>query len=308
MKRAAARPVNASIRQMRAFVAAARAGSVTRAAQQLHLTPSALSMLIRSLEAELAVRLFDRVSRRMELTEAGRELLPALEEVFVSLDAAFERTRSFTEGRRGRLVVATSPLLAAEAMPRLMASFQARFPAIRMVLTDLGVEAIADAVRDGRADLGICTADAEMPGLEAAVLHQDRMMLACPATHPLSKRRAVRWREIAGEPLVMMRAGTGLRAIADRAFADIGEKVVAAHEVAHVNTAVGLVEAGMGLAMLPAYALAAARAAGVAAVPLAEPAVYRDIVALTASGRGHSGAAEAFLAHVKAELTETAKP
>jgi len=297
--------VNVTLRQMRAFVAAAREGSVTRAAQQLHLTPSALSMLIRGLEGELAVRLFDRVSRRMELTDAGRDLLPALEGVFTQLDAAFDHARSLNEGRRGRLAVATSPLLAAELMPRVMASFQASHPAIQVVLMDLGVEAIADAVKNGRADVGICTADTDMPGLDLLVLHQDRMMLACPPDHPLASRRAVRWREVVGEPLVLMQAGTGLRAIADRAFADLGEKPVPLHEVAQVSTAVGLVEAGLGLAILPAYALAASRAAEVAAVPLTEPVVHRDIVAVSPAGRSQSGACEAFLAHFRKAFTES---
>jgi DNA-binding transcriptional LysR family regulator len=305
MKRSSSRPVNVTLRQMRAFVAAAGEGSVTRAAQQLHLTPSALSMLIRGLEAELAVRLFDRVSRRMELTAAGRDLLPALQGVFESLDRAFDHARSLAEGRHGRLTVATSPLLAAELMPRLIASFQARFPAIRVVLMDLGVEAIGAAVKSGRADVGICTAEAEMPGLELAILHQDRMMLACPTGHLLAARRAVRWREIAAEPLVLMQAGTGLRSIAERAFAELGEKIVPAHEVAHVSTAVGLVAAGLGLAILPAYALTASRAAQVVAVPLTEPVVHRDIVAATPAGRSQSGACEAFLAHFREALTES---
>lgn len=289
---------------MRAFAAAAREGSVTRAAQQLHLTPSALSMLIRGLEAELAVRLFDRVSRRMELTEAGRDLLPALEGVFASLDAAFDHARSLTEGRRGRLAVATSPLLAAELMPRVIASFQSSHPAIQVVLMDLGVEAIADAVKNGRADVGICTADADMPGLDLAMLHQDRMLLACPADHPLANRRAVRWREVVAEPLVLMQPGTGLRAIADGAFAGLGETPVPVHEVAQVSTAAGLVEAGLGLAILPAYALAASRASGVVGVPLIDPVVHRDIVAVSPSGRSQSGACEAFLEHFRQVFTQ----
>ena len=180
MKRPPNRPANVSLRQMRAFVAAANEGSVTRAAQHMHLTPSALSMLIRGLEAELAVRLFDRLSRRIELTEAGRE--------------------------------------------------------------------------------------------------------------------------VAVEPLVLMQAGTGLRAISDRAFAALGERVDAVQEVAQVSTAIGLVEAGLGLAILPSYA----RTTGIAAVPLTEPVVHRDIVALTAVGRGASAACDGFLAHFRQSMTDAA--
>ncbi len=308
MKRQLPRPANVTLRQMRAFVAAAQAGSVTRAAQHLHLTPSALSMLIRSLEAELAVRLFDRLSRRIELTEAGRELLPALEGVFQNLDAAFDQVRRLTEHRRGRLAVATSPLLAAELMPRLIATFQSQFPAISVVLMDLAVDAIAEAVRAGRADVGICTADAETPGLEMATLHQDQMMLACPANHLLATRRAVRWSEIVTEPLLLMRSGTGLRTLTDRSFAALGAAIEPVHEVAHVATAIGLVEAGLGLAILPSYALGTARSRGVVAVPLTEPVAYRDIVALTPSGRSLSAACEAFFEHFRQAMTHSDSP
>jgi DNA-binding transcriptional LysR family regulator len=136
-------------------------------------------------------------------------------------------------------------------------------------------------------------------------LYQERFVVALPPDHPLASRRAVRWREVVGEPLVLMQAGTGLRAIADRAFADLGEKPVPLHEVAQVSTAVGLVEAGLGLAILPAYALAASRAAEVAAVPLTEPVVHRDIVAVSPAGRSQSGACEAFLAHFRKAFTES---
>ena len=304
MNRQPPRPANVTLRQMRAFVAAARAGGVTRAAEHLHLTPSALSMLIRSLEAELAVRLFDRLSRRIELTETGRELLPALEAVFANLDAAFGQVRRLAEHRRGRLTVATSPLLAAELMPRLIATFQSRFPAISVTLFDLAVDAIAEAVRAGRVDVGICTADADVAGLDVRPLHQDRMLLAMPATHPWARRRAVRWRDVAAEPLVLMRAGSGLRALVDQTFAELLESVAPAHEVAHVATAVGLVEAGFGLAILPSYALSRARNSSVLAIALIEPVVHRDIVALLPAGRDPVATCEAFLAHVRQAMSE----
>lgn len=302
------RTPNVTLRQLRAFAATARDGGITRAAERLHLTPSALSMLIRTLEEELAVRLFDRTGRRMELTAAGHALLPRAERAFADLDDAFEEARRAGDGREGALTLATSPLLAAEPLPRLIADFGALHPGIRVSLMDVGVEAVAEAVRRGRADLGICTADGESAGLEALPLFQDRMLLACPADHALARRRAVRWRELAAEPLVLMREGTGLRELVERTFESLGERVVPVQQVAHVGTAVGLVAAGLGLGVLPAYALARARVTGVTAVPLTEPVVHRDIVALVPAGRSLSGAGEAFLAFLRRSLTEEAGP
>lgn len=291
-----------SLRQLRAFVAVAGEGGMTRAASRLHLTPSALSMLIRGLEAELGVRLFDRTGRRVELTAAGRELLPALEEALGCLEEALLRARASGEAGATRLTVATSPLLAAEFLPRVIAHFQAEYPGIRVALADMGVDAVAAAVRDARAELGICTADADMPGLAAVPLYQDRLLLACPESHTLAARRSVRWREIVGEPLVMLRRGTGQRALVEATLKALGERVEPAHEVSNVGTAIGMVEAGLGLAVLPAFALESPPARGVTGVPLTEPVVHRDIVALSAQGRTLSVAGETFLAHVRRAL------
>ena len=296
------RPPGVTLRQLRAFVAVAQDGSITRAAQRLHLTTSALSMLVSSLENELAVRLFERTTRRMALSEAGAELLPSIEKVFDNLDAAFDGLRQFADRRSGRFAVATSPLLAATLLPSLLASFAARFPGTKVDLLDLPVEGIAEAVRSGQADFGVCTADKDMPGLVATPLHQDRLMLACQASHPLAGRREVRWAELAAEPLVLMRQGSGLRNLVDGGFAAVGESVRPAFEVAHVSTAVGLVESGLGIAILPSYALHRTRAVDLVAVPMTAPAVERNIVALTAPQRRLSAPCEAFLAHFQASM------
>jgi LysR family carnitine catabolism transcriptional activator len=303
-----AKPTGVTLRQLRAFVAVAQDGSVTRAAQRLHLTTSALSMLISTLEGELAVRLFERTTRRMALSEAGAELLPAIEKVFDHLDAAFDGLRQFADRRSGRFAVATSPLLAATLLPSLLASFAERFPGIKVDLFDLPVDDIAQAVRAGQADFGVCTVDQEIPDLIATILYQDRLMLACLASHPLASQREVRWAELAGVPLVLMRHGSGLRSLVERGFAELGEPVHAAFEVAHVSTAVGLVESGLGIAVLPSYALHRTRAVDVVGVPMTAPVVERNIVALTAPQRALSAPCEAFLAHFKSSMATAEVP
>jgi DNA-binding transcriptional LysR family regulator len=289
---------------LRAFVAVAQEQSITRAAGRLHLTASALSMLVSSLEAELAVRLFERTTRRVVLTEEGQALLPSVQMVFKDLDQAFDGLRQLSARRRGRFAVATSPLLAATLLPQLLASFRLRFPDIAVDLIDLPVDGIAQAVREGRADFGVCTADQEVAGLLTTTLYQDRLMLACLADHPLAGRKEVRWSELVGEPLALLRPGSGLRSLAERGFAEIGEPVVPAFEVAHVSTAVGLVEAGLAVAILPSFALSRTRSPSVVAVPLTAPVMQRDIVALTDSQRELSGPCQAFLVHFKTVVTE----
>jgi LysR family carnitine catabolism transcriptional activator len=198
-----------TLRQMRAFVAVAQDGSITQAAKRLHLTTSALSMLVSSLEGELGVRLFERTTRRLVLTASGTELLPAIQSVFEKLDDAFEGLRQSSDRRSGRLSLATSPLLAATLVPSLLASFLKDHAAVRVELLDLPVNAIAEAVRSGQVDFGVCTADADVPDLVSTLMYQDSLMLACLPSHPLAAQREVRWTDLVGEKLALLMRGTG---------------------------------------------------------------------------------------------------
>ena len=285
-----------SLRQLRAFVAVAQTHSITKAAQRLHLSNSALSSLVSSLEAELGVRLFDRTTRSLALSEAGRELLPTVEQVFGSLDTALDDLRQFSQRRHSRFALATSPLLAATLMPTLLAAFRKQQPDVQIDLWDLPVGEIAQAVRSGQADVGICTADSHTPDLASTTLYQDRLVWCCLPDHPLARRRAVRWEEIAGEPLAVLRPGSGLRTLVEQGFAQIGTPIKQAFEVTQVSTAVGLVEAGLAASVLPSYALASTRSQGVRGIALTEPVMERNIVALTLPVRQLPPACDAFLA------------
>ena len=300
--RQASRPASVTIRQLRAFLAVAQEESITRAAQRLHLTPSALSMLISTLEGELAVRLFERTTRRIVLTDAGLEMLPSIKKVFDNLDTAFDGLRQLSHRRSGRFAVATSPLLSATLLPALLASFRIKYPDISVELFDLPVEEIAQAVRSGQADFGVRTEGTDMPDLVSTTLYQDKLMLACLGSHPLAQQREVRWSELADEDLVVLRHGSGLRTLVERGFAEVGEAARPAFEVSHVTTAVGLVEAGMGISILPSYALTRTRSVSVVAVPLVAPVMQRNIVAITDGQRQLSAPCEAFLAHFQSEM------
>lgn len=303
-----ARPNAATLRQLRAFVAVAEDGSITRAAQRLHLTPSALSMLVSGLEGELGVRLFERTTRRLTLSDAGRELLPAIAAVFAQLDTAFDGLRQWTQRRSSRLAVAASPLLAATLVPAVMAGFRALMPDVLLTLRDPPVHDIAALVRSGEVDLGVCTADAQAGDLAATVLYRDRLMLACLSSHPLATQPAVEWADLLGEPLALVQHGSGLRPLVEQGFGALAGRLSPAYEVAQVGTAIGLVEAGLAVSVLPWYALTSARSVGVCGVPLAAPVVERNIVALTAPERPLTEAGQAFLAHFRQHMASLATP
>lgn len=288
-------PSNLSLRQLRAFWLVAQEGSMTRAAQQMHLTISALSMLVRTLEDELGVRLFERTTRRVELTEAGRQFMPAVRDVFFALDSGVETLQEGKRRKSERLTLATSPLLAATVVPAVIARFREQFPNVSVTLVDVPVDQVVAQVREAKADFGICTADAALTDLISQVLYKDTLVLACSPDHPLATRAQVEWSDLVEERLILLTPGTGLRRLTDQTLGQLTSRLKPVFEVANIQTALGLVAAGLGVSMLPAYSLQRATGDRVSAIPLAEPVVSREIVALCTRARPFSTAAEAFL-------------
>ena len=298
---------NLTLRQLRAFHMVAREQSMTRAADKLHLTPSALSMLTRSLEEELGMQLFERTTRRVLPTEAGLQLLPMVEAVLGQLDEGVRELQASQQRQTEHLTIATSPLLAASLMPQIIARFRAELPNVQVALLDLQVDQVAAAVRSGDADLGVCTAQADLADLKPEVLHEDTLMLACPDNHPLALQEAVHWSELGDYPLVLIKTGSGLRTLVDQTFGRLTSRLAPAFEVANVSTALGLVSAGLGVSILPAYSLARSKAQGITGRPLVEPVVTRKIVAISLPTRPLSSSSKAFLTRFRRYAPEVSR-
>jgi len=190
--------MNVSIRQLEAFLAVIEAGSFTRAAHRLRVAQPALSLSVRELERVLSVRLIDRTTRRLELTEAGREFRIAAQKIVADLDRLVRSTHDLAEGKRGRLVVAAPPLLATAIMPAAIADFRARFPGIDVVLIDTRTDLIINKVRAGEADCAIGTFPPETDGIELVPLTRDALLVFCAADHPLAARAKVGWSDLKG--------------------------------------------------------------------------------------------------------------
>ena len=292
-----------SLRQLRAFLAVAQESSMTRAAEKLHLTPSALSMLVRGMEDDLGVRLFDRTTRRLVLTEAGVQFLPTVEQVFSQLEAGIAALQNNQQIKAGRLHVAASPLLASALFPQVIASFRLLNPQIKVSLMDAPVASLPELVRRGEVDLAVCTASSDMSDLLATPVYTDTLMLVCPRAHRLAQFREVEWQDLLDERLILMRHGSGLRVLVDKAFSKWHKSIQPAYEVSQVATALGLVSEGEGVSVLPSYAISRAQslsqAAAVATVNLVAPSVLREIVALTKLGSGMSETALLFVEQFK---------
>src|SRR3954470_13815026 len=128
--------MNITLRQLHGFRAVAELGSFTRAAQRLKIAQPALSLHVRDLERELSLRLFDRTTRKVELTVAGREFLQSVEKLISDLESAVANAREWTERKRGRCILAAPPFLAAMIIPKAIAEYKSAHPAIEVRVID----------------------------------------------------------------------------------------------------------------------------------------------------------------------------
>jgi len=283
-----------TLRQLRAFAAVAELGSFTAAAARMHVTQSALSVLVRELERELGARLFDRHTRRVLLTETGQELLPYANRVFAELEQAALSVGGLRDKSRGRLRLAMPQLMASTLGARAVAAFHHQHPGVVIELHDTPTDQLVAQVLSGEVELAIGVEVPSSADIQRRTLLRDRHWLVCPAAHPLAQRAQVRWRDLASAPFIS--PTRDFMRWLEPLLAPRGLQPVPAHTVAYVSTALGLVAAGLGVTVVPTYGGALARAWGLVLRPLVTPVFERDVQIYAAPGRSLTPAAQAFVA------------
>lgn len=292
-----------TLEQLRIFVAVAERRHMTRAADALGLTQSAVSAAIAALEARYGTRLFDRIGRGVDLSRAGAEFLPEAKAVLDRAELAAGALEDLTGLRRGHLVLAASQTVASYWIPRHLARFAAAHPGIGLQLVTGNTAGAAEAVRSGVADLGFVEGETDIPLLDRVAVARDRIHLYAAPDHPLAQGgrrlddaalRTIAW--------VLREPGSGTRAHFEQAMAGRGLTLfdltvrleLPSNEAALAAvTAGGLVTAVSDLAAAPL--LADGR---VARLDFDTP--ERAFALLTHRQRNRSRAAEAFVAELLA--------
>lgn len=200
-----------TLEQLRAFLKVAELLNMTRAAEELHLTQPAVSAAIAALEGRHGTRLFDRVGKRLELTEAGRTFLPEAQAVVARSDAAQRVLEDLNELLRGEVRVFASQTVANYWLPSRLARFAAAHPQIELSLRVGNTSQAAAAVAAGEADLGFVEGEIDVAVLKARKVGGDRLGLYAAPDHVLAGRR-LRKSEIAGADWVLREKGSGTRA------------------------------------------------------------------------------------------------
>lgn len=284
--------MNFTLRQLQVLSAVARHGSFTRAAQDLGMTQSAVSTSVRHLEAELGLPLFERDTRNVRPTEAGRDLAARVDGLLSDLDNALENARSTAARRRGRVRIAAVPTAVTRLLPPCCAECRSRYPEIDLRIEEMAAEDVAAAVLDGRADLGVLNEGRKnLAPLTAIPLGNDIFCLVCLQGHPLARKRTPTWRDLDGQDMVMLDARTGSRALIDAVLRDQGISVRPVQEMSRPEAVAALVAAGMGITVLPELAAPTAADRVLVTRRLSAPEAFRRMVLVHPPGRTLEGPA-----------------
>ena len=286
--------MNVTLRQLRAFVEVAEAKHFTRAADKLDLSQSTVSTLVRELETHLDLRLFDRHTRMLSLTAAGAEILPLARKALADLDSVLGSSSELKTLGRGRVSIAASSLQAALMLPRVIKEFGVLYPGVTVDIHDVPQPDVLEMVRSGAVDFGIGTDSGMRHDLGARVLMTDTFVVMMPAGHALSRKRELHWRDLEGYPLIGSPPGNPLREQVDAALAPQGISLVRRYEISLPLTIIGMVEGGLGIAVLTTTASRLALSLGLVVKPVVDPVIKRDVSLLFHADRSLSPAAQNF--------------
>ncbi|MCC6814488.1 MAG: LysR family transcriptional regulator [Rubrivivax sp.] len=289
-----------SLRQLEAFVQVADSGSFRRAAARLGQAQPVLSRLIGQAEQTLGARLFDRDTRRVEITPAGRELLPLAQRLLRDFDDTLGDFGAFMAGRSGRVSMVVLPSVSVAWVPRAMAAFARTHPQVNFALAEAPADTLLALLEAGRADFGISVRPAPQQRLHYRHLQDDPFVLVCRRDDPLAARAAVPWSVFGTRDCIKSAAHSSIRQVTDAVFLRQRTPPSPVLEYPSVAAAGALVAAGLGITALPVLALQLVDMRELVAVPLVRPAMARPIGIVTRIGRSLSPATQAFMASLQA--------
>ncbi|ASR44360.1 LysR family transcriptional regulator [Luteimonas sp. RC10] len=298
--------INCEILDLRAFLLVADTRSFHRAAEALHVSQPALSRRIQKLEHAVGAPLLERTTRSVAPTAVGQNLLPLVRRMIEEFDGSLFSSRGVDDGRGSQVTIACLPTAAFYFLPSVIARFHEDHPNVRFRILDIPATEGLQAVERGEVEFGVNFMGASDPELEFDVLVEDPFVLACRRDHPLAKKRRVTWHDIAQHPLITVHRTSGNRTLLDGALARENLKLSWFYEVTHLSTSLGLVEAGVGISVLPRMATPQEEHSILVTREIAPPVVSRTIGIVRRRGAMLSPAAERFLQMLKSTWQDPA--
>ena len=292
-----------NISQLRTFVTVVEHGSFSDAARALGISQPAVTVQIQSLEADAGATLLDRRYRQIDLTEAGRILLPYAKKVLAEVESARDDIAALSNVVSGHLSIAASTTPGVYVIPRLLGGFLAENPEVHVTITVHDTAEVTEAIDAGRADLGVSGAVVKGSRVSHTEVGCDELLVICSPESPLAGRRSVGLADLADADWVMRERGSGTRQVAEQLLAERGVDPDELRVVVELGTGeaiVSAVEGGLGIAMLSRQVAEKALELGtIARVDLAGEPILRPFYTLLPKGTP-TRAARAFAEYLAA--------
>lgn len=302
--------MNVNTRQLQAFLAVARLQSVTRAAEQIHLSQAGLSLLLREMESQLGVRLFERTTRSVTLTEAARQLIPAAQRMLDEWGEVSARLNKLSVDTARTLTVVATPLVCSSVMPAVLRALQRVQPDIEVMVRDLERGHIEAPVLSGEADMALGVLLKAASGVRRQRLLALPLVCVSPREWPdgskprgLSRRR-VNWTDLVRLPLIGLPETNPIQQAINQRLREAGRATGSNTTFNNLHSVVAMVEAGYGAAVMPAFVQGACSRYAVNVSVMAAPEVPLDFHAITRKGTEVTAAARAFLEVFTAQLRQ----
>ena len=295
--------MNYSLRQLRIFVTVAQAKSFSRAGEIIGLSQSAVSHSVKELEGQTGVRLLDRTTREVVLTEAGQQLAARLERILDELHSTLREAGRMGQQLSGKVRVAASQTISAHLIPQCIAESHRRYPDIQFVLHDRPQQWVMESIRQGDVDFGIVIDPGAASDLQCESILSEPFFLLCHREHPFAAQDYVPWQALQGAQLVLQDYASGSRPLIDAALAHFSIDANIVQEIGHPATLFPMVEAGIGISVLPALALPLPQGSHLQVKRLT-PVVERQLMLARRKNRSLSTAAQALWDVVRTQASE----
>lgn len=281
------------IHSLKAFVTIAEHRSFSDAAEVLHVTQPAISKRIHNLEAQLEHRLFDRIGRKVTLTEAGEALLPQARAILLAMANAERSVHDLSGSVGGKLSMGISHHIGLHRLPPVLRYFTRTYPEVRLDIDFMDSEQAHDMILHGELDLAIITLSPENePNLESFAVWNDPLTVAVALDHPLANKRAVTLQQLQGYTAIPPGLSTYTGQIIKRLFDEAGLKMDVAMSTNYMETIKVMVSIGLGWSILPATLVDDS----IKALALQGHNLHRTLGCVHHRNRSLSNAAQAFIA------------
>lgn len=279
---------------IQAFVVIAELGGFNKAADQLHITQTALTRRVQKLESYLGLKLIDRTTRHVELTVVGREFLPQARVIVNEMTSAIGRLKDISQHAKGSFSLSCIASLTVSMVPKLIRQYANTHPNNRIRIFDATSSEVRKAVLNHQAEIGIALHGEKHADLIETTLFDDSLVFICQDTHPLKNKKLVTWSDMRDIGLIVVSNFTATRVLMDYQLAQHGIHLNGNYEVQHHATAINLVAAGVGCAILPSSTLNDGERPHIRKIVLKDPTVKRKVTLLRHKNTSLSPAAEAF--------------